>query len=192
MNQAKIRLTLTVSLLILLFPALCGATSLWVDKGTLFTDRKAHAVGDTITIIVSESMTALRSGDAANSKESSMSMSGTGDLDFLPGFGANSKDSFATKGSISNKNAVMARLTVQVVEIKPNGNLVLSGKQTIKQHGEEQRILINGTVRPEDVTADNTVLSTYVANAEINIEGSGPIARKQKQGVLTQLFNFLF
>jgi flagellar L-ring protein precursor FlgH len=68
----------------------------------------------------------------------------------------------------------------------------VSGKQTIKQGSDEQRITITGMVRSDDVTADNTVLSSYVSNSEIKIDGKGPLAGKQRQGILSSLFNFLF
>ncbi len=60
------------------------------------------------------------------------------------------------------------------------------------QNGEEQKITVTGEVRPEDVTVDNAVMSYNVANAQIRIDGKGPIANKQRQGILTQIFNLLF
>ena len=70
--------------------------------------------------------------------------------------------------------------------------MVITGTQNINQNGEEQKITVTGVIRPEDLTADNTILSSYVADAQIRIDGKGPIAGKQRQGVLTQIFNFLF
>jgi flagellar L-ring protein precursor FlgH len=170
-----------------------GAASLWSDGGSLFTDRKAHAVGDTITIIISEVSTAKRAGDTSNGKSSNVNLAGgTGKLDFIPALGANYGDQFKASGSISNTNIVTGRITVQVTEVKPNGYLVVSGKQSIKQGSDEQRITISGIVRPDDVTSENTVLSTFVSNAEIKIDGKGPLAGKQRQGILSSIFNFLF
>ncbi len=83
-------------------------------------------------------------------------------------------------------------ITVQVTAVKPNGNLLVSGTQSINQNGEEQKITITGEVRPEDISAGNAVLSSNVANAQIRIDGKGPIASKQRQGILTQIFNLLF
>lgn len=193
MKPLRIYCVLALFLASLLLPQTGGAVSLWSDGVSLFGDKKAHAVGDIITIIISESSTAKRSGDSANAKSSNVNLpKGTGKLDFIPQLGASYSDGFQAKGSISNTNLVTARITVQVTEVKPNGNLTVSGQQTIKQGKDEQRIHITGTVRPEDVTADNTVLSTFVADAQIRIEGSGPLAAKQRQGILSQIFNFLF
>ena len=81
---------------------------------------------------------------------------------------------------------------MQVTEVKPNGNLVVSGTQSIKQNADLHTITITGVVRPDDIAADNTVLSSYVANAEMKFDGKGPINAKQRQGILTQIFNILF
>ena len=169
------------------------AASLWSDQTSLFGDRKARAVGDSLTIIISESSSAVRSGNASNSKTASTSLNaGTGLLTFIDNANASSSDSFKNDGKISNTNTVTGRITVQVTAVKPNGNLVVSGSQVIKQNSEEQKITITGEVRPEDVSADNYVLSSAVANAQLKIEGKGALASKQRQGILTQLFNFLF
>ena len=69
---------------------------------------------------------------------------------------------------------------------------MISGTQTINQNGEEQKIIVTGMIREDDISSNNTVLSSNVADAQITIAGNGPIARKQKQGILTQIFNFLF
>ena len=182
-----------------LMPAV-QADSLWQDTGatpmnSLFADHKAHGVGDILTILVSETSTAVRTGNASNSKSASVTKNagvGTG-FAILGGAGsAGSSDSFKTSGALSNSNVMTARLTVQVTEVKPNGNLVVSGTRLVKQNNEEQTITVTGEVRPEDVTANNTVSSMYIANAQVMINGKGPINDKERQGILTQIFNFLF
>ncbi|QDR82095.1 flagellar basal body L-ring protein FlgH [Sporomusa termitida] len=172
------------------------ANSLWLDSGptaSLFSDFRAHAVGDIITIVISESSSASRIGNASNSKSASTSLdAGVGLLTFIEPVSGGSSDSFKAQGSVANSNRVTGRITVKVTEIKPNGLLVVSGTQSIKQLSDEQKITVTGLVRPEDVTADNTVLSSNVADAQLKIEGKGPLASKQKQGILTQIFNFIF
>lgn len=191
-KAAILSLLLSLGLLIPLQPPV-EAASLWSDQGGMFGDRKARAVGDSLTIIINESSTATRTGNSANAKSGSTSMTaGTGLLTFIDNAGTSASDSFKSSGNITNTNQVTGRITVQVTAIKPNGNLAVSGTQSIKQNGEEQKITITGEVRPEDVSADNMVLSSSVANAQLKIEGKGPLANKQRQGILTQLFNFLF
>ena len=173
-----------------------SAMSLWSDTGgniNMYGDRKAQAVGDTLTIIINENSSANRVGKADNSKSSTVKMNaGVGIFSVLTNATAGNSDGFQAKGSIANTNNVNARMTAQVLEVKPNGNLIISGTQSIKQNGEEQKITVSGIVRTEDITTDNTVLSSSIGNAQIRVDGSGPIAGKQRQGILSQIFNFLF
>lgn len=172
-----------------------GAASLWSDDSSmnLFADRKARAVGDSLTIIINESSSASRSASGSNSKSGSNTLSaGTGIFDFLAAATAKGSDSFKSNGSLSNKNNVTGKITVQVIEVKPNGNMVVSGTQSIVQNADQHRITITGIVRKDDVTADNTVTSSQVADAQLKFDGKGPLNAKQRQGILTQIFNILF
>lgn len=197
MNKLIRTAVLLVLGVVLMFGSGSGASaqSLWNDNssGNLFGDIRARYVGDTLTIIINETSNASRTGSARNSKSASASAdAGVGIFKFIAEASAGSSDSFQAQGSINNTNRVTGRITVQVTEVMPNGNLAISGTQTINQNGEEQKITISGNVRPYDVRSDNTVLSNYVADAQLKIDGKGPISRKQKQGILTQIFNFLF
>ncbi|WIW71015.1 flagellar basal body L-ring protein FlgH [Anaerosinus gibii] len=184
------------TVILMSFPLQVNAESLWVDDSSglnLFADRKARLVGDSLTIIIKESSNASRSGSSNNSKSGSNTLAaGTGIFDFLAAASASGEDKFQSSGKITNTNTVTGKITVQVTEVKPNGNLVVSGTQSIKQNTDLHTITITGIVRPDDIAADNTVLSSYVANAEMKFDGKGPINAKQRQGILTQIFNILF
>ena len=172
------------------------ASSLWSDTAqtsVLFGDQRARAVGDILTVVVNESSTASRTGSSSNSKSAANNVDkGTGLLGFIPDSSLAQDDSFKAQGSINNTNKVTARLTVKVIEVKPNGNLVISGVQNIRQNGEEQRINISGQVRPSDIRADNSVLSSNIADAKLLVTGSGPLVNKQRHGILTQIWNWFF
>lgn len=201
-NRIKYTSGLLVAFGLLLFVLVnpVYAQSLWTDTSTasnLFADRKAAAIGDIVTIIISESSSATRDGKASNSK----SVSGDANVELplkilgfnLNGSGSGSySDKYNAQGSLSNTNKVSAKITTTIKEIRPNGYLVITGTQNIKQYGEEQKITISGVVRPDDIAADNTVLSTYVADAQIQIDGKGNISSKQRQGILTRLWGLLF
>lgn len=197
-NLTKVFLCMVLGFLYLLLPGIpsASAMSLWSDGGSavnMYGDRKAHAVGDTITVIINETSSANRVGKAANSKTTSTSMNaGTGIFSGIASASAGNADSFSAGGSLNNTNTVTARMTAQVIEVKENGSLVISGTQSIKQNGEEQKITISGIVRSEDISTNNTVLSSSIGDAKIKVDGNGPISSKQRQGILSQLFNFLF
>ena len=199
-STGKVLRWLTACFLISFFcaaqaPLTASAESLWNDAAgnSLYADHKARAVGDILTIVISESSSATRAGTAKNTKDTSIGMdAGTGIFHGIASASAGSSDSFAATGSIANTNKVQGKITVQVMEVRPNGLLAVKGEQSIKQNGEEQKITVTGLVRPEDITADNIVMSYNVANAQMRVDGKGPISGKQRQGIVTQIFNFLF
>lgn len=192
----KIFLALVLTSVMLMQPLACSAESLWGPnrKASIFQDVKARNVGDVLTIVISESSTATRSATSKNSKSADIGVgAGTGSfLDWITAHNASMSDNFNSSGNINNTNRFTANVTVQVVGVQPNGNLLISGTQSIKQNKDLQTITITGEVRPQDVSGNNTVLSTYVANAQIVVSGKGPLMRKQRQGIITQVLNFLF
>ncbi|MBP2649968.1 MAG: flgH [Firmicutes bacterium] len=193
--KPKLLLVMALMVTLLAGPLSSGAAaiSLWKDSSNLYGDRKATQIGDIITVIISESSSAVRSGATTNTKSASGSTdNGKGLFKFVNSSSYGGSDTFQAKGSLTNSNQLSAKLSVQVIAVKPNGNLVISGSQITKQTGEEQRITITGEIRPDDISINNTIYSSYVANAQIKIDGKGSIADKQRQGLLSQILNFLF
>lgn len=171
------------------------AKSLWVDNGamSLYADKKARNVGDILTIVINESTTQTAAKSRSNSKSGSISVgSGTGIFDFIKAFSASGSDSFKADGSATDTNRFIGQITVTVVEVLPNDNMIVEGTQSIWQNRDEHKITLRGIVRRDDVTMANTVPSTKVADATLKFDGKGPLNAKQRQGILTQIFNFLF
>jgi flagellar L-ring protein precursor FlgH len=151
-------------------------------------------VGDILTIVISENSNATRTGKADNSKKASLDLkAGVGSmLNWIAAHNASMADNFQSSGNLTNTNKLTANITVQVVGVQPNGNLLVSGSQSIRQNSDVQTITVTGEVRPEDISNANMISSTKVANAQIAITGKGPLMRKQRQGIITQILNFLF
>ena len=172
------------------------ARSLWSDDGmsyNIFADRKARNVGDILTIVISESTTTTTSKSSSNSKKGSTSLTaGVGIFDFLKAASASGSDSFSASGSKSDTNKVAGNVTVTVTQGLPNGNMVAEGAQSIWQNRAEHKITFRGVCRQDDVTANNTIPSTKIADATVRFDGKGPLNAKQRQGILTQIFNILF
>ena len=171
------------------------AKSLWVDNGyiSLYADKKARNVGDILTIVINESTTQSATKSRRNSKAGNVSVgNGTGIFDFIRAFSVSGSDSFEADGSATDTNRFSGQITVTVVEVLPNGNMVVEGTQSIWQNRDEHRITLRGVIRRDDVTMNNTVPSTRVADATLKFDGKGPLNAKQRQGILTQIFNFLF
>ena len=170
------------------------AKSLWADNGWgLFADKKARDVGDILTIVISESTTLSATKSRSNEKEANVNLNaGTGIFHFLAAASAGASDSFSADGSARDTNSFRGQITVTVVEVLPNDNMVVEGTQSIWQNRDEHKITLRGIIRRADVTASNTVPSTKVADATLKFDGKGPLNAKQRQGILTQVFNFLF
>lgn len=179
-----------------LVPASAMAQSLWSENGyyhSIFADRKACQVGDILTIVISESTTTSASKSSSNKKSGSTSLSaGVGIFDFLKAASASGSDSFSAKGAAADTNTVRGNVTVTVVDVQPNGNMTIEGTQSIWQNRDEHKITFRGVCRQDDVLANNTIPSTKIADATVKFDGKGPLNAKQRQGILTQVFNFLF
>lgn len=184
--------------MVMVFAADAGkaeAVSLWGNHGhhSAFTDRKASQVGDILTIIINESATTSMSKDSSNSKSGKQSLSaGTGVFHFLAAATASGSDSYKANGSTSNTNKANGTVTVTVTEVRANGNLVVEGTQSIWNNNNEHKITLKGVIRSDDIMYDNTISSNKVADATLKFDGKGPINAKQRQGILTQIFNILF
>ena len=174
------------------------AESLWNNPNghptkNLFADHRAAGIGDIVTIVISETTTTSATRSSANEKSGSVKLgAGLGIFDFLQAASASGSDKFSAKGSASSSNRVAGNVTVTVVDVMPNGNFVLEGTQSIWQNKNEHKIVFRGTCRPEDISSSNTILSTRVADATVRFDGKGPLNAKQRQGILTQIFNILF
>lgn len=194
--KKQIALALTVGTLFFSVAPAVSAQSLWAGGGryrNVFSDRKAADVGDILTIVISESTTISDTRSSSNSKSGNTSLeSGIGIFDFLKAASIGGSDSFKADGAASSRNTTNANVTVTVVDVQPNGNLVLEGTQSIWNNKNEHKITFKGICRPEDITANNTISSTKIAGATVRFDGKGPLNAKQRQGILTQIFNFLF
>ena len=175
-----------------------SAESLWNTPSghpakSPFADHRATGIGDIVTIVISETTTTSATRSSANEKSGSVSLgTGIGIFDFLQAASASGSDKFSAKGSASSSNRVAGNVTVTVVDVTPNGNFILEGTQSIWQNKNEHKIVFRGTCRPEDISSSNTILSTRVADATVRFDGKGPLNAKQRQGILTQIFNILF
>ncbi len=154
---------------------------------SLYSDRKAHRVGDIVTIIVAESSKASKSDATQTSKKSGTNGSlsdffGLGKLPLKLGIDAGAN--YSGSGTTTRSDSMDAKISVFIKEILPNGNYLLEGTRNINVNDDMQSITIIGTVRPEDIRPDNTVLSIYLANAEIKYKGQG--GSSQPPGIVTK------
>lgn len=108
-------------------------------------------------------------------------------LPSIPTLSGTGSNSFTGGGSIQNSQTISARVAVQVIDVLPNGNLVVEGVREITFSKERQYASLHGIIRPYDVRPDNTVDSTNVANAQISIVSEGTLTDSQKKGWLKKI-----
>lgn len=163
----------------------------------LFDDRKAHFVGDIITVTLSEKTVSKKSSGVAVKKNSSTDMN-AGTL-----FGAANpeykglslenamahKRTFSGDADADQSNSLEGNITVTVADILPNGNLIVRGEKWITLNRGDEFIRISGIIRPDDIAPDNTVVSTRLANAKISYSGTGTLADSQTMGWFSKFFN---
>ena len=170
--------------------------SLWNDHvKNPYTQRTAHAEGDILTILISETTTASYSATTTTSKQDNTSVPAPsipllGGLFKSLGFNANSATNGT--GATQQAGALIARMTVVVRKVLPNGNLQIEGARTVHVNKDSQLVHLTGMVRPDDIAADNTILSEKIADAVIRSEGKGQIADRQRQGIFTKILSYLF
>ena len=164
---------------------------------SLFTDVKANKVGDILTVMIYENNRAQQSVETKTEKSTEFSTSGgpgIGSLDFIPLFGASASNesNFDGKGENSRNGSLRARMSVTVVEVRTNGDLVIEGNRTIGVNGDRETLTLTGVVRQKDVTNQNTVDSYLIADAEIHYAGKGNASTGSRPGFFTRFINWLF
>lgn len=164
---------------------------------SLFTDIKAHQVGDILTVIISEQNRAssqIATKTEKTNKTSAKGGPGVGPLDFIPLFGINAqnKNSFDGKGENVRSNNLRARLSVTVIDVRSNGDLIIEGTRTTGISSDRETITLTGVVRQKDISRDNTIASHQIADAQIYFTGKGPNETAARPGFMTRIFNWLF
>ncbi|RLB11719.1 MAG: flagellar biosynthesis protein FlgH [Deltaproteobacteria bacterium] len=156
------------------------------SRKSLFSDHRAMQVGDILTVRIVESATASGEADTSTSRKNTFS----GILENFFGLNLHGHNElsgknemgFEGKGKTKRADQFSATITVKVVDVLPNGNLRIEGKRDLVINNEHRYIILKGIVRPEDISYNNEVLSTYIADAEVVYKGKGVIARRQGPG----------
>ena len=211
--QSKLEIFRTgFSLLVLAVFALSQvqADSLWSKETavSLFTDHKAKRVGDIITVLVQENNSASRNSSTKTEKKGDISASissfFTGNIQNkissnndevnagaaqLPKLETTSQNKFEGSGAVNNSGSINSRFAVRVVDVLPNKNLIIEGVRRTSFSGESQTIILRGTVRPQDVTPVNTVVSYNLADVSIRFKDEGVVNDSQKKGWFGKLWD---
>lgn len=175
------------------------AGSLFVSaRSDMFTDLRARNVGDIIVVEIVENSKAYKKNDTKAERKSDYEMGISNLLGFegqLPGndsskiIGANYTNKSDAKAQLTKEDTMTSSIGCTVVEVLTNGNMIIKGSRELQVNGETQYIILQGTVRPQDVTSENTVYSTQLADANIHYTGRGVLTDKQTPGWLARLLD---
>jgi flagellar L-ring protein precursor FlgH len=145
-------------------------------------DFHASRVNDLVTIVVSESASAVSTGVSQTSRKSSVATAITGLVGLKSPTGAlanlaNSSNDTELNGSgtTSRQTTITTTMSARVTKVLPNGYLVLEGTRSLKVNSESQVIVVRGVVRPADLAYDNSVPSNRLAQMEIELNGKGVV-----------------
>ena len=176
-----------------------AATASSAQIQSMFADPKANQVGDALTVIIQENASASNRTSTKTAKNSKTAISstipGAGNiLGFIPLHSLDSgfDNEYTGDASTSRSARLTARMTVTVVSKKPNGDLIIEGVRTLKINGENEAIYVNGSVNPAMVRRDNTVLSSSIADLQIEYTGKGTITQGTRPGVVVRFINWIF
>ncbi len=177
------------------FGSAAGKTPLidFETGASLVTNLKAHRVGDLLTIIITEDASAnAGSKTKADNKSEHSGGAGLGFLDFIQPWDLSVENKYKGDGDTERSGSLRAEITARVVEVLRNGDLRINGTRMININGEKQLIEITGVCRPRDIAPDNTIMSTYISDAQIAYNGSGLVTDTAQPGVVTKIINWLF
>jgi len=156
----------------------------------LVNDTKAGHIGDSLTVLVVENSSAETKHATNTNETTGDSVSGSTQSN-NKSLSVDTTSKYGNDGVITRAGKLLARVTVTVHELLPSGELRIKGEQKIQINDETQEISLAGNIRPIDIGADNTVLSTKIANARIVYKGKG-YSSDDTPGYITRFFRWLF
>lgn len=162
----------------------------------LFEDLRARQVGDILTVLLSEATDAEKSSDTSLDKTNDLTIANpllggklrTFDGDNSLGFELDSSSAFGGQSASTQSNSLQGSITVTVAKVLPGGNLYIQGEKWIQINQGNEYIRLRGIIRPVDISPNNTILSTLVADARISYGGTGAPADVNRVGWLSRFF----
>ena len=179
--------------------------SLFTDQASLFEDLRARRLNDLVTINVLENITGSGQADTNTSRNSTLDANVTGFFGaplnlgmtnlygngntFSPSVSGNMSDSFKGSGATTRAGTLVGTITAKVVQVLPNGNLVLQSRKEITINNEKQILIFEGICRPYDIASDNTIASSRITDAKVYFVGDGVVQEKQGPGWLVSFLD---
>ena len=163
----------------------------------IYSDSKAHRIGDIISVILSEKTQANKNAKSELKKGNDLTMGAISGLGGQPvtingqtlQMGFTQDSNFSGDSKANQGNSLSGNISVHVLRVLQNGNLMIRGEKWITLNNGDEYIRLTGVVRSKDINANNTVLSSKIANARIQYAGTGSFADVNEQGWLSKFFS---
>lgn len=182
-------------------PSLSEAQSLFGSGGasqseSMFQDRRAQRaqrIGDILTVLIIESTSASNTAVVDTEKDATINWTIPGGLK-IPGFGllGTATSVFEGEGTTTRQQTITARVSVTVVDVRPNGDLVVEGSRVIDINGESEIIYLSGAINPFIIPANNTIESYRMADLQVSYKGKGVISQGTRPGFFIRFLNWVF
>jgi len=160
------------------------ADSLYPVEGSssIYTEKRARRIGDVITVLIQENTNASQAADSQYQKSGNVAFgAGTGIgslgqnvLNTTNNIGVGASSAHQGQGSSSRSTTVTGEMTAKIVSVLPSGNYMIEGPRYVEVNEDKQTVEVTGEIRPDDISSDNTISSSRVANAKIKLTGTGP------------------
>lgn len=168
------------------------------SANSIYTEKRARRVGDVVTVIIQEQDSASQ-GVTSNDQKNANVGFGAG-LGFFSGYnsiptqnqvGVGAQSYNQGQGSSSRASEVTGQITAKILSVLPNGNYLISGESYVEVNSDKQTIELTGEIRPDDISSQNTIPSSRIADAKVKFTGSGPASEAAHPGILTRILSWL-
>ena len=197
----KIAALIFVLISLLLHTEFSLADSLYPVEGSssIYTEKRARRIGDVITVLIQENTNATQAADSQYQKSGNVAFgAGTGIgslgqnvLNTTNNIGLGASSAHQGQGSSSRSTTITGQMTAKIVSVLPSGNYLIEGTRYVEVNEDKQTVEVVGEIRPDDISSDNTISSSRVANAKIKLTGTGPASETANPGLLTRVFSWL-
>ena len=177
------------------------------DATTVSEKLDRFEMGDIITVIVRETLDASTSAGTNTKKESDVKADAAATANpflvgeqpngnnilnpgELPNWDIQSQNETKNTGDTRRRNTLTTSITCTVVEVFPNGNLKIEGEKQVTVNRDDSMVSVSGIIRSKDITAQNTIQSTQVADASVKVKGKGPLWNNQRRGLVTRVLDW--
>jgi flagellar L-ring protein precursor FlgH len=177
------------------------------DTSTVSEKLDRFETGDIITVIVRETLDASTTAGTNTKKESDVKADAAASANpflvgdkpdgnnilnpgELPNWDIQSQNETKNTGDTRRRNSLTTSITCTVVEVFPNGNLKIEGEKQVTVNRDDSMVSVSGIIRSKDISAQNTIQSTQVADASVKVKGKGPLWNNQRRGIVTRVLDW--